>query len=183
MKRLFPFFQSVCAIPMPQRAGDGQHGAEQWAADAAAAYLQVSHLTCHGSFPMAEVWDMDLVVLGLGKISMHRKTRAQGIKHDPFPAPKTWLHLVTQAGQDGAWAGQDGTLAEQYCALAPEDGTLAGQNCTLKEQDGNWAGKDGNQARQDCARAGQDSASPPSGKDITRGGQDGAEAGQDGAWA
>lgn len=114
---------------------------------AAAAHLQVSHLICHGSFPMAEVWDMNLVALGLVKVSLLRKSRAQGIKQDPFPAPRTWLRLVTQAGQDG-------TLAEQYCALTPGDGTLAGQNHTLEGQDVNWAGKDGNQAGKDCAHAG-----------------------------
>ena len=117
MKRPFPFLQSLCAVPMPRCDGDGQHGGEQRAADAAAAHLQVSHHICRGPFPVAEVWDTNLVALGLVKDLLHRKAGAQGSKHAPilFQHPNLgctqspWQDKMVPGQRDLA-RGHDGTI-------------------------------------------------------------------------
>lgn len=89
-----------------QRDGDWHRGGEQWAASAVTARLQVSHRIYHGPFPVADVWDPNLVALGLMTVLLHQKADAQRIKHAPvlFQHPNLGCTLLSPRQLDPARA-------------------------------------------------------------------------------
>lgn len=108
-----------------QHDGDGHCGGEQRAASAVTAHLQLSHCIYHGPFPVADIWDPNLVALGLMTVLLHQKAGA----HRSFSNTQT-LHAPSCHPGSGIPPG-DTMSPFPSCSTGPKSSATGRKEATI----------------------------------------------------